>query len=146
VGHDIFAKENCMTAQDGQRILEENFAPWVCSLGLRVEACGGSEARLRLPFSEALVRVGGTICGQALMSAADTAMVIAISSALGGFRPMATVSQNTSFMRAIAGADVEIVARVLKPGRTLAFGEVEMRAFGDERVAAHVTTTYALAA
>ena len=49
-------------------------------------------------------------------------------------------------MRAISGADVEIIARVLKPGRTLLFGEVSLRAVGDARAAVHVTTTYALAA
>lgn len=134
-----------MNADDGQRILEENFAPWVLELGLRVQGCAGAEARLVLPASPALARVGGSVCGQALMAAADTAMVIAISSTLGGFRPMATVSQNTSFMRAVTGVDVEIVARVLKPGRSLVFGEVELRVVGDERLAAHVTTTYALA-
>ena len=134
-----------MTVDEGQRILADNFAPWVLALGLKVVACESGEARLSMPFSPALVRVGGTICGQALMAAADTAMVIAISAALGGFRPMATVSQNTSFMRAISGVDVEITARVLKPGRSLVFGEIEMRAAGDERLSAHVTTTYALA-
>ena len=134
-----------MTAEQAQEILRENFAPWVQALGLLVEACDASHARLRLPFNQSLVRVGGTICGQALMSAADTAMVIAICGSQGGFRPMATVSQNTSFMRAVAGADVEVVARVLKPGRTLVFGEVSMRAVGDERLAAHVTSTYMLA-
>lgn len=135
-----------MTVDEGQGILADNFAPWVLALGLKVVACDSGEAQLSMPFSPALVRVGGTICGQALMAAADTAMVIAISSALGGFRPMATVSQNTSFMRAISGLDVEILARVLKPGRSLVFGEIEMRAAGDERLSAHVTTTYALAA
>lgn len=129
-----------------QSILDDNFAPWVKALNLVVTACDAQSATLRLPFDAGLVRIGGTLCGQALMSAADTAMVIAISSALGGFKPMATVSQNTSFMRAISQADVIIVARVLKPGRTLVFGEVEMRAAGDERLAVHVTTTYALAA
>ena len=53
-------------------------------------------------------------------------------------------SQATSFMRAVADADVRIVARVLEPGRTLAFGEVELRSAGDDRLAAHVTTTYAM--
>lgn len=134
-----------MTAEEAQGVLRDNFAPWVHALGLVVESCDASEARLRLPFSQSLVRMGGTICGQALMSAADTAMVIAICGSLGGFRPMATVSQNTSFMRAVAASDVEVVARVLKPGRMLVFGEVSMRAFGEERLAAHVTTTYMLA-
>lgn len=134
-----------MTPEQAQRILSDNFAPWVLALELAVESCAAGEVRLRLPASDSLARVGGTICGQALMSAADTAMVIAIASVLGGFRPMATVSQNTSFLRAIAGADVEIIARVLKPGRSLVFGEVEMRAAGDSRLAVHVTTTYAVA-
>lgn len=134
-----------MNAAEGQEILRANFAPWVQELGLRVINCDETSALLLLPFDTSLVRVGGTICGQALMSAADTAMVIAISSALGGFRPMATVSQNVSFMRPMSGADVQIVARVLKPGKTLVFGEIEMRLAGDERIAAHATTTYALA-
>ena len=135
-----------MTPAEGDAIIAQNFAPWVQALRLRVSACDSTSATLWLPCDASLVRVGGIICGQALMSAADTAMAIAIASALGGFRPMATVSQNTSFMRAIADKDVEIIARVLKPGKSLVFGEIEMRASGDERLAVHVTTTYALMA
>lgn len=134
-----------ISAAQGQAILAENFAPWVLALRLEVLSCAEGVAELRLPFDAALVRVGGTICGQALMSAADTAMVIAISASLGGFKPMATVSQNISFMRPIAGKDVRVTARVLKPGKTLVFGEIEMRAEGEERLAVHATTTYALA-
>jgi len=129
---------------DAQRMLGELFAPWVHALGLRVEAVGGGEARLRLPFDPSLSRVGGTVCGQAMMAAADTAMVFAISSQLGGFRPMTTVTLNTSFMRPVADSDVLVVARVLKPGRSLVFGEVELSSAADGRLAAHATTTYAL--
>ena len=86
------------------------------------------------------------MCGQALMAAADTAMVIAISSALGGFRPMATVSQNVSFFRPVANRDVLVTARVLKMGRTLAFGEITMHADGSADAAAQATTTYAVSA
>ena len=135
-----------MTPAEGDAIIAQNFAPWVQALRLRVSACDSTSATLWLPCDASLVRVGGIICGQALMSAADTAMAIAIASALGGFRPMATVSQNTSFMRAIADKEVEIIARVLKTGKSLVFGEIEMRASGDERLAVHVTTTYALMA
>ena len=133
-----------MTPAEGDAIIAQNFAPWVQALKLRVTACDAASATLILPFDAALVRIGGIVCGQALMSAADTAMVIAIASALGGFKPMATVSQNTSFVRAMADNDVEIIARVLKLGKSLVFGEIEMRAAGDERLAVHVTTTYAL--
>lgn len=134
-----------MTPLEGQAILDQMFAPWVQALRLRVTACDAASATLVLPFDPSLVRVGGIVCGQALMSAADSAMVIAISSALGGLKPMATASLNTSFMRPVANADVELVARVLKLGKSLVFGEIEMRAVGDERLAGHATTTYALA-
>ncbi|MCX7893701.1 MAG: PaaI family thioesterase [Burkholderiales bacterium] len=134
-----------MTPAAADAILAENFAAWVQELGLRVERIGGHEAVLRLPFAPRLVRVGGTVCGQALMAAADTAMVIAISGALGGFRPMATVSQNVSFFRPVADADVLVTARVLKLGKTLVFGEIALRAAGAEADCAHATTTYALA-
>ena len=132
------------TVEQGQAWLAELFAPWVQELGLKVARLEGGEAELVMPFSDRLCRVGGTICGQALMAAADTSMVLAISSQLGGFKPMTTVGQTTSFMRAISGSDVRIVARVLKPGRTLVFGEIEMSSASDGKLAAHVTTTYAL--
>ncbi len=136
---------SALTPEQGGAILRDNFAPWVQALGLSVVAVGAQDATLRLPFDPQLVRVGGTVCGQALMTAADTAMVIALSAALGGFRPMATVGQTTTFMRPISGADVLVTARVLRLGKTLAFGEVELRADGGP-LAAHVTTTYALPA
>jgi uncharacterized protein (TIGR00369 family) len=131
------------TVEDAQRMLEELFAPWVQDLRLEVLAVGGGEVTLRLPFDARLARVGGTVCGQAMMAAADTAMVLAVSSQLGGFKPMTTVSLTTSFMRPVQGTELRVVARVLKPGRTLMFGEVELLA-PDGRLAAHATTTYAL--
>lgn len=134
-----------MTAAEAQALLRANFAPWVQALDLSVEVVSESEATLRLPFDARLVRVGGTVCGQALMTAADTAMVIALSAALGGFRPMATVGQTITFMRPVSAADVLVTARVLRVGRTMAFGEVEMRAAGGP-LAAHATSTYALPA
>jgi uncharacterized protein (TIGR00369 family) len=132
------------TIDEAQRMLGELFAPWVQSLGLRVEAIGGGEATLVMPFDPSLARVGGTVCGQAMMAAADTAMVLAVSSQLGGFKPMTTVSLTTSFMRPVSGTDLRVVARVLKPGRSLVFGEIELSSVDDGRLAAHATTTYAL--
>jgi uncharacterized protein (TIGR00369 family) len=133
-----------LTVADAQQILGANFAPWVLDLNLRVEAIGDGQARVRLPFSDRLVRVGGTICGQALMAVADTVMVLAISAASGGFRPMTTVGQTISFMKPVSGVDALVEARVLRLGKTLAFGEVGLRADGRDELVAHVTTTYAI--
>jgi uncharacterized protein (TIGR00369 family) len=124
--------------------LGDLFAPWVQALDLRVEAAQPGEVTLRLPVTAQLAREGGTLCGQAMMAAADTAMVLAIGAQLGEFRPMTTVSLNTSFMRAVTGCDLVVVARVLKPGKTMMFGEIEMFAAKDMKLAAHATTTYAM--
>lgn len=124
--------------------LSDLFAPWVQALRLAPVTVGPDAVVLRLPFDESLCRVGGTVCGQALMSAADTAMVIAISAQLGEFRPMTTVSLTISFMRPIAQGDALITARVIKPGRTLTFGEIEIVSVSDGKVAVHATTTYAM--
>lgn len=133
-----------MKPEDIQATLEHVAAPFVRALGLRVVACTGETTTLELPVTPALVHVGGAVCGQSLLAAADTAMVVATSAAVGGFRPMTTVQLQTSFLRPVA-ADVpvlRIVCTVLRRGRTLAFGEIEIYT-PDDKLAAHATTTYA---
>jgi len=124
-------------------LLDQVLAPWVKALNLTVEQADATQTTLRLPFAEGLRHAGGVICGQVFMAAADTAMMAAIAVALGGFQPMTTVSLNTSFMRAVRDGDILIRARVLRSGRNLVFGEVELLDAAGQ-LAAHATTTYAL--
>lgn len=109
-------------------VLCDRFAPWVRALRIRVDEVRATAAVLRLPFADDLCREGGVVSGQALAALADTAMVIAISAASRGYRPMATVDLHTTFMRAVAAADVVADAEVERLGRTLAFVRVTMRA------------------
>lgn len=129
---------------DAQALLGRLFAPWVQDLGLSVEEIGHGHAVLRMRFDPKLTRIGGTVCGQALMALADTTMVFTIASGFGEFRPMTTVTQSTQFMRAVAKADVIADGRLLRLGRTMAFGEVRLRADGDEAPAVHVSSAYAI--
>jgi uncharacterized protein (TIGR00369 family) len=124
-------------------LLDRVLAPWVRSLALKPVSVSDDSVTLRLPFSGEFRHSGGVICGQVFMAAADTAMIVAISAALGEFRPMTTVSLNISFMRAVRKGDVLVTARVLRMGRNLVFGEIELH---DEegKMAVHATTTYAL--
>lgn len=133
-----------LTAAEGNAILNDNFAPWVRDLGLVVEEVGPRHAMLRLPRSDRLKREGGALSGQALMAAADTSTVIAISSARGGYGPMTTVQQSISFQRAIIDADVLVTGTVTKLGRALAFASVTMTADGARDPAAQATTVYAI--
>ena len=134
-----------LTLDGARALLQSNFAPWINDMGLGFEEIGTGFVRMRMPFSDHLARSGGVVSGQALMAMADTAMVIAVVSGLDGFQNLATVSQNTSFLRAIAGADVICDARVIKSGRRLVFGEATMSADGSDQPSAHATMTYALA-
>lgn len=124
-------------------LLERVLAPWVRSLALKPVSVSDDSATLKLPFSGEFRHSGGVICGQVFMAAADTAMIVAISAALGEFRPMTTVSLNINFMRAVRKGDVLVTARVLRMGRNLVFGEIEL--IDEEgKMAVHATTTYAL--
>ncbi|TLQ45329.1 PaaI family thioesterase [Streptomyces marianii] len=133
-----------LTPAEADKILADNFAPWVLDLGLTVVGTGELHAILRLPWADRLAREGGALSGQALMAAADTATVIAVSSARGGFVPMTTVQQSTTFQRAVTGADVLVDARISKLGRRMAFADVTMTAHGAEGPAARASTVYAL--
>lgn len=136
--------ETPFTVADGEKILADMFAPWVLELGLSVEEVAGDSVVLRLPFSEKLCRVGGMVCGQAMISAADTAMVIAISSALGGFVPIGTVDMTVNYMRPASGSDILLTARIMRMGRTMCFCNTMLSTAGDGRDCAHLVGTYAL--
>ena len=125
-------------------LLNAVFARWVQDLNLSVESIGADAAVLRMKFSDKLCRDNGVICGQALMSLADTAMVFAVSGAVGAYIPMTTVDQSIHFLRPAANADVLAEARVVRAGKTMAFGSVTLKVAGDERPVAMAQTAYAL--
>ena len=130
------------TIEHANAILAENFAPWVLASGVRAEAIGAEAASLRIPFSEQLCRVGGILCGQALLTGADTAMVIALAAASGGFKPCTTVDLTINYMRPITKADALLEAKVMRLGKTLAFCTCEVREAGGSNPAAFATGTY----
>ena len=121
------------------------FAEWVRMLELRRLDARPGEVVLALPVTPRHVHAGNVMSGQTLMAAADTAMVLAVMSRLGSFRPMTTVQLQTTFLRPVAAdaGEARVVATVLRMGKSLAFGEVRIST-GDGVLAAHATTTYAL--
>ncbi len=132
------------TTARAQELLLTIYAPWVQELNLVVEDCSPNGVRLRLPYSPRLVRFGNTVCGQALMACADSALPIAIWAAFGDFTNVTTVNQTMSFMRPIANRDVLVNATVRKLGRSLVFGDAFFTASGVDAVCAHAIATWAL--
>ena len=134
-----------MDAQTLQAAFADVAADYVKRLDLRVTAVRPGEIDLALPVAAELIHGGGVLCGQAIMAAVDTAMVLAMIAELGEFRPMTTVQLQTSFLRPVPRdvAEVALTARVLRRGKSLAFGEISVRT-PDGKLAAQATTTYAL--
>ncbi|MFM8865366.1 MAG: PaaI family thioesterase [Limnohabitans sp.] len=127
-----------------QQALADLFAPWVQALDLQLATVGPGEVTLRLPHSAQLSRVGGMLCGQAMMAAADTAMVLALISHFGAFRPCSTVQLSSSFLKPLSGQDALVTARVLRAGKSMAFGEIDLRGAEDGQSVFRASTTYAL--
>ncbi len=127
-----------------ERALAELFAPWVQALKLSVESADPEGVCLHLPVTPELAREGGVLCGQAMMAAADTAMVLALMVHQGRFRPCTTVQLSSSFLRPLSGQDALVRARVLRAGKMLAFGEIELSGAEDGKAVCHASTTYAL--
>lgn len=133
-----------MNATALQGALAEYFAPWVQALGMQVEAVGQGSVTLRLPQNDQLSRVGGIVCGQAMMAAADTAMALALIRHFGQFRPCTTVQLSSSFLKPLSGQDALVEARVLRAGKTMVFGEIDLRGATDGKSVCRASTTYAL--
>lgn len=148
------AVENLFGVQAAGRLMTEVFAPWVQDLGLLVESVeagrpiGASAdwmpgALIRLPFSAKLCRDGGVVCGQALLAAADTAMVIACAAAWNGYKPMSAVDQTMHFLRPV-NFDLLADARIIRVGRTTTFGRVTLTSATDKRPVGMVSSAYAM--
>jgi uncharacterized protein (TIGR00369 family) len=133
-----------ISIDEAHAILEANFADWVRDLDLTVEETSPERTVMRIAFAPKLCRIGGIVCGQALIAAADTAMVLALASARGGMRPMTTVDLTINFMRPIKDKDVRLSAAVKRLGKTLAFCTTEIAGTATGKPAAFATGTYAI--
>ena len=124
--------------------LADYFANWLQGLNLAVEATTADSVTLRLPQNDQLARPGGMLCGQAMMSAADTAMVVALIHHFGELKPCTTVQMSTSFMRPLSNQDALVEARLVRVGKTMAFGEIDIRGADDGKSVCRSAITYAL--
>ena len=110
----------------------------------QVEAIGHHFARVRARFNESFLRPGGTISGPTMMTLADVGLYIAILGAIGPVALAVTTNLNINFLRKPAPRDVIAECRLLKLGRRLAVGEVEIFSDGEAEPVAHVVGTYSI--
>jgi acyl-coenzyme A thioesterase PaaI-like protein len=132
------------TVAQCEDLLAAVFPPWVMALNIAVEHSEAGRVLLRLPAAKAVERIGGIVCGQALMAFADTGMIVATISHLGAFVPVATVSQTTNFLSGAGGGDVMADIRLTRTGRSLVFAEADMTCGDPARPVARISGVIAL--
>jgi acyl-coenzyme A thioesterase PaaI-like protein len=124
--------------------LAELFAPWVQSLALSVESVDADRVVLRLPQSDRLSRVGGMLCGQAMMAAADTAMVLALINRFGEFKPCTTVQMSSNFLKPLSQQDALVSVTLARVGKSMAFGDADIVGANDRTSVFRATLVYAM--
>jgi len=126
-----------------QALLDEVTAPWVRDLGLQVVDIGPFRSHFHLPFGDALTRDAGMICGQAIVAAADTAMIAAVTAAIGGYAPITTVDIASRFLRPLGAEGGDVTVEILKAGRRLVVGRITITDRASGKLAADLSSTYA---
>ncbi len=132
-----------ITLEEFNRVSREQL-PLVEILGFTVEQFESGACTVRATYKEDYLRPGGTISGPIMMALADYAMWGAIMSRVDRVQMALTTNLNISFLVRPEPGDIIAVARVIKLGRRLAVGTVEI--FGNQYndLVAHVTCTYSL--
>jgi uncharacterized protein (TIGR00369 family) len=112
---------------------------------LVIEELGQNNARMRLKVRDHHIRPGGTISGPTMFTLADFSFYVAIIAALGepGLEAV-TSNLNINFLAKPEPRDLVANVRLLRLGRRLAVGEVEIFSDGSTEMVAHAIATYAL--
>jgi len=110
----------------------------------RTEELKSGRAIVRAPYSNEFLRPGGTIAGPIMMGLADFAMYAAVLTRVGIVELALTTNLNINFLHRPEPGDLLAKARLIKLGKRLAMGEVEVYVDGHEDMVAHVTSPYSL--
>lgn len=132
-----------MTPAIAQAFLDENFAAWVRALDITVTEIGPEQTTLTVPITDALMRTGGIVSGQALTALADTAMVLAVGGHLGEMIPVGTVTLDTQFLRPASGEAIRAEAQVTRAGKSMIFARCTLIATPSQKPVALATATFA---
>ena len=134
-----------MTVAELETYLHDVFPQVFRGGDISIERADGASCLLRQRYSEQMLRPGGTVSGPTLMALADFAMYVVLLSAIGPVGLAVTTNLNINFLRKGApGQDLLAAARILKLGKRLAVGEVNLLSGTSPDPIAHVTSTYSI--
>lgn len=100
---------------------------------------------LRQPINAAHLRPGGTVSGPTLMALADVALYVALLAKIGPVALAATTDFTIHFLnKPQANQDLMAKAYLIKLGKRLAIGEVELYSAQTTRLVAKAVGTYSI--
>lgn len=141
--HKILDRDKIFGVTEARNFLERVTAPWVQDLNLQIDSVSKCKCKFTLNYSEKLVRSGNIICGQAIVSAADTAMIVAVISAIGKFQEITTVDISCKYLRPLLKKGGVLDTEILKLGRSLVVGRITIKDIETNKLAAEISCTYA---
>jgi len=135
-------KQKTFDLNEAQSLLSSVTAPWIKSLDLQVDRISSWKCKFTLNYDEKLVRAGNIICGQAIVSAADTAMIVAVISAIGKYQEITTVDISCKYLRPLSSSG-SLETEILKLGQRLVVGRITIKDIQSGKLAAEIRCTYA---
>ena len=135
-------KQKTFGVNEAQILLSSVTAPWIKSLDLQVDSISKWKCKFTLNYNENLVRAGNIICGQAIVSAADTAMIVAVISAIGKYQEITTVDISCKYLRPLS-SEGSIETEILKLGQRLVVGRITIKDMKSNKLSAEISCTYA---
>ena len=138
-----------MTEASGSGAFDERRrSPFSAFIGARMEEMRDGYVRLSLVLQPHHTNPSGVMHGGVVTTMMDSALGAALGSLRGEEakrNPHATIEMNASFLAAARpGDEIVVEARVLRLGKTIAFGEAEARRRGDGELIAKGRLTFAI--
>ena len=112
--------------------------------GLTIEEVWQGGGRVRQAYQPQFIRPGGTISGPTMMALADFTMYVGLLASIGPVPLAVTTNLNINFLRKPAQRDLIADVKLIKLGKRLAVGEVEIFSDAEDEMVAHATATYSI--
>ena len=120
---------------------EKEKSHFVKLLDLKLEKVERGRAVMRMPFRPEVANGAGAVHGGAIVSLCDTVFYVALASMYGREQDTVTVALQCNFLSpAVPPHDLIAEATVLRSGRRICYGEVEVTSNG--KLVAHATLNF----
>ncbi len=117
--------------------------PFCTTMGIKAESVGDGWGQLRWTYDANYTRPPDFVCGPIMMALADAALYLALFSVVG-LEPNALTNElKTNFLRPARGQDLIATAKIIKMGRRVVYGTVDVCEANDlTRVISQSTGSY----